>query len=52
MNFLIRSDNEVANQVEGLIINKVVNDKLEEKLEDIERVEEDPDYNPGDANKR
>ena len=38
---MIRSDIEVVNQVEvGLIISKVTDDKLEEKLEEIEKVDD------------
>ena len=49
MNFLIRSDKELASQVEGLIISEVADDKLEEKLEEIEKVEGDPAYVQEDA---
>ena len=45
MNFLIRSEKEVANQAEvSSIISKVADRKLEKKLKEIEKVEEDLNY--------
>ena len=46
----ISADNEEANQVEvGLIINETAEDKFEEKLEEIKKLEEGLDYVPEDA---
>ena len=46
---LISSDNEEANQVDvGSIIGEIAEDELEEKLEEIEKVEENLDYVPED----
>ena len=46
---LISSDNEEANQVDvGSIISEIAEDEFEEKLEEIEKVEENLDYVPKD----